>query len=120
MKRNIHNSSDTGKCCLEKLKCNEYYTQEVLGHIKDIKRDLLQFTFHMKMDTVDLSQFFPLQSHEPLLEFMNRGHEDWNLRRKGFYHLLFTTVTKSQKKFAAALLHTLFTRNFIRKHRWPG
>ena len=87
--------------------------------LKEIKEDLKQYTFHQKMDTNDVSDFFPIKSEESLKSFLDRKHQDWNARKHGFYHLLFTTITKKKKKFAKALLHTVFDRQFIATHWWP-
>ena len=87
--------------------------------LQDIKDGMLQFSYHMKMDTIDISSFFPVKDEESLQLFMDRKHPDWNARRHGFYHLLFTALTKKKKKFAKALLHTVFSREFIGGHRWP-
>lgn len=119
MKRNNQNNDNTTKANHEKLKCNEYYVQRVLGTLKEIKEDMRQFTFHMRMDSVDISDYFPLHSEEDLTRFMDKGHEEWPLRRRAFYHLLYTTVTRSKKKFAGGLLHAIFSRNFIHENKWP-
>lgn len=108
------------KKCLDKLICNEYNMKTILSLLKEIKDDMKELTYHRKMDSVDLSVFFPVDSDEDLNNFLNRDHEDWAARRKAFYHLMFTTVNNSKDKFACALLHSLFTRNYISTHQWPG
>ena len=35
----------------------------------------------MRMDTVDMSEYFPLKSDEQLMRFM-QPDEEWNLRKK--------------------------------------
>ena len=120
MKRNVHSTSDTAKACLEKLTCNEYYMKTVMAYLQDIKSEMKQFTYHCKMETVDIAKYFPLDNDEDMAEFMDRDDGQWDLRRKAFYHLLFTTITEKKNKFAGALLTTLFTRNFIKNHKWPG
>ena len=120
MRRNVHANAETGRSSHGKLTTNEVNMNLVIGMLKEIKDDMKQYLFHMRMDCVDVSVFFPLKDDESLRNFMDRDHAEWHLRQKGFYHLLFTTVTKSKKKFSTALLHTLFTRNFIKTHKWPG
>lgn len=120
MKRNLQNTNDIVRQNNEKLTCTEYCVKNIAGMLKEMKDDMKQYMFHIQMDRTDLSDFFPLENDEALERFMDKTHEDWEARKFGFYHLLFTTVTKQKKKFAAALLHTIFSRNFIATHRWPG
>lgn len=112
-------SHEISRACLEKHNCSEYYMKTMLAMVREIKDDMKQFTFHMRMDSVDLSEFFPLNTDDDVKRFMDRDDEEWPLRRRGFYHLLYTTVTTQKKKFASGLLHTLFTRSYIANHRWP-
>lgn len=119
MRKNVFNVVETVKSNNEKLKCNDYYMRAILSTLQDVKTDLKQFCFHTKMDTNDISDFFPLKNEHSLNSFMNKNHPDWNARRHGFYHLLFTALTKKKRKFAKALLHTIFSRQFISTHRWP-
>ena len=87
--------------------------------LHEVKDGIKQFCFHVKMDTNDVSDFFPLRDEHSLALFMDKNHPDWNSRKHGFYHLLFTAITNKKKKFAKALLHTIFTRHFIADHHWP-
>lgn len=116
--RDLQNTNDLCRSNFESHKCNEFSNKTVIGMLSAIQKDMKQFSFHMRMDTVDVSEFFPLESNAQLQRFLDRSHEEWPLRRRGFYHLLFTTVTKEPKRFASALLHTLFTRTFIHEHKW--
>lgn len=120
LKLNLQGTNDVVRSNSDKLINNEYNMKTVISLLTDIKSDMKEFTYHMMMDTVDLSMYFPLKSDDDLSKFMNRNDDEWELRKKGFYHLLFTAVTKSRRKFAAALLHALFSREFIKNHRWPG
>ena len=120
MKQNVQYTSDAIRSNHDRLRCHDFSMKTVLTMLKEIKTDIAQFSFHMKMDTVDLSNFFPLKTAEDLKSFMDREHEDWPMRRRAFHHLLYTTVTKNKKKFAAALLHTLFSREFVQQHYWPS
>ena len=119
MRRNMFNTNDIVKCHLDKLGCNDNQLKTIISMLKEIKEDMSKYNYHMKMDSTDISDFFPLKSEGDIKKFMDKSHDEWPLRRRGFYHLLFTTVTKNKKKFATALLHTVFTRDFISNHRWP-
>ena len=118
MKRNSQGTYDTVRSVHDKAQTNESNMLTVISMLKEIKSDMMQFNYHMRMDSADLSEFFPLADDNSLQKFMNRDDDQWPLRRRGFYHLLFNTVTKQKQKFAGALLHILFTRNFIANHRW--
>lgn len=119
MRRNMFNTNDIVKNHLDKLGLNDEHLKTIMSMLNEIKKDIQQFSFHMRMDSIDVSDFFPLKNDDDLKRFMDKNHEEWPLRRRGFYHLLFTTVTKNQKRFGTAMLHTLFSRQFISNHRWP-
>lgn len=119
LRKNTINVIDTVRSNNEKLKSNDYYMKAIMTMLQEVKDGIRQYTFHMKMDTNDVSDFFPLKNGDSMKLFMDRSHPDWNARKHGFYHLLFTTITKKKRKFAHALLHTVFTRQFIATHRWP-
>lgn len=119
MKYNMKSSHDLARFCAEKHKLNETLLRTVLKEIREIKADLRHQSFHSKMNRVDISYFFPLESDEKLEEFMDRTHVDWESRKNSFYDLLYNAVTDQRKRLACALLHLLFTRNFISQHKWP-
>lgn len=85
----------------------------------DLKTDMKQFTFHVMLETTDISDVFPLEDAENLNKFLAQD-EDWPKRKRSFSHLLFNTLSKKPRKFASALLHTLFSRTFIQNHKWPS
>lgn len=118
MKRNCQGTHDTVRFNSQKLVPIDCNTKLILDHVIEIKQDIRRFNFHIKMDMIDMSLYFPLENDASLAEFMAKD-EDWEKRRKGFHHLLYTVVTNDKKKFSGALLHTLFTRDFVRNHKWP-
>lgn len=59
----------------------ENSVKELTLDIKEMKQSLMQFQFHIRMDTADIHQYFPLDSDDDLQRFMNED-EDWNQRRK--------------------------------------
>lgn len=120
MCRQVQGSLDLGRASFEKAKCNEYSMKTVISYLTELKNDMKEFSYYMKMDSTDMSDFFPLRTAEDLQRFMDKSHEEWPLRRKGFNHLLYTCVTKSKKKFSAGLLHVLFTREYVGNHKWPN
>lgn len=91
---------------------------ELRGLCKDIKEEIAKFTFHMEMNTHDVSSFFPANDNATILRFMEQDGE-FNSRRHGFYELLKTCVSVSQKKFTDSLINTLFTVHYKSNIRWP-
>ena len=115
----MHCTNDCVRFNREKLIKNESSVKAILEMLREMKTDMGQFFFLMKMDSVDISEYFPLSDSKTLEEFFDWDHEDWPLRQKGFYHPLYTTVTRSKRNFGTWLLHTLFTRRFIAENNWP-
>ena len=112
--------SDTTRSNHQKLANNEKFQETVIETLHEIKSDMKKYIFHVNMQSVDISDFFPLKSGEDLEKFMDKSDEQWMDRRNGFYHLLHTTIADTKRKFSSSLLHVLFTRDFIKNHRWPG
>lgn len=116
----MHNTNDIVRLLQQKFDSNSVIMNAVVQMLKEIKVDMKQYTYHMRMDCVDVSEFFPLSDATDLARFMDRSHKEWDLRRKGFYHLLYTTVTNKKRRFPGALLHAIFTREYIANHKWPN
>lgn len=76
VKRVVVGNSDTLRANFEKLKCNEYYMKMVMVMLKEIKSDMKQFTFHMRMDSTDLSEFFPLKNEQVIFSNKNVKKND--------------------------------------------
>lgn len=54
---------------------------EVLKETKDMKKHLLQYNFHLRMDTADITHLFPLQNCSDIRGFLKRDDE-WPQRKK--------------------------------------
>ena len=54
---------------------------QLLKEMRDIKDNLVQQIFHQRMDTVDLSKYFPLSSDADIDNFMKEDHE-WKERKR--------------------------------------
>lgn len=72
MRRNMHSTNDCVRFNREKLVSNEYSMKMVVDMLREIKQDMSQFTYHVKMDSVDVSEFFPLRSATCLEKFFDR------------------------------------------------
>lgn len=83
-----------------------------------IKKDIAQVAFQIKMDIDDVSQYFPANSNDDINRFL-KNDEDYPSRRRGLYDLLKTTVSTNKKRFSDTFLHTLFTVKYKSEARWP-
>ena len=57
---------------------------ELLKETKEVKQQLIQYNYHVRMDSVDISHLFPLGSEADIATFMKHD-ENWNQRRKASY-----------------------------------
>ena len=64
MKRNLFSNSDIVRSNHQKLDVNENAMKTVVTLLKHIKNDMRQYAFHMQMDSVDMSDYFPLKNAE--------------------------------------------------------
>lgn len=119
MKRNMKGTYDLNRVGNDRQKENTSLLESIYAIVRDQSSSVKQFMFHIKMSVNDISEFFPLESDAALEKFLNRSDPEWERRRNGFYHLLYNAVTNQKKRFAAALLHLLFTRDYVRTHKWP-
>ena len=72
MRRNMHSTNDCVRFNREKLVSNEYSMKIVVDMLMEIKQDMRQFTYHVKMDSIDVSEYFPLRTTACLQKFINR------------------------------------------------
>lgn len=119
MKKHMKGSYDMSSFGVDKHKSNESLIKLIYAEVKALRSELNLHCFHRKMSTVDLSEFFPLKSEDNIKSFMNREHEDWASRRNSFHDLLYNCIHENRKKFGFALLHLLFSRDYINNHKWP-
>lgn len=117
--RNMQGFQDTNQANFNNGKSIATDVKILLKHVVDIKKDFRQHKYHMEMQNVDLSEYFPLESDHQLQRFLDKTDGEWEERKKGFYQLLYNAVTTKKKRFACALLHILFKRDFIKAHKWP-
>lgn len=72
MRRNMHATNDCVRFNREKLVANEYSMKFVVDILQEIQQHLKESTYHQKMDTIDVSEFFPLKNTHSLKLFFNR------------------------------------------------
>ena len=120
MKRNVRSTYDLSRHSSNRHAENNADLKTLLKYVSELRTDAKEFIFHQKMDRVDVSKYFPLENDAMLSEFIDRSDVDgWEQRKKGFYHLMYNAVTTRKDRFSCALLDLLFTRDYIKDHKWP-
>lgn len=66
MHRNSKGANEISRLGLNKQDLTEIGVQSVLEIVKEIRNDVKQYTFHVRMDCTDISDFFPLENDESL------------------------------------------------------
>ena len=81
LNRHFKYSNENQRLQSERMKKIESGVLELMKENREIKEQLVQYNFHQKMDTVDMSQFFPLKSDDDIDRFMKQDKE-WTRRMK--------------------------------------
>lgn len=93
---------------------------DLRSDMADVKLQVSKATFKTLMcGGVDLSEFFPVERPQQLLDFMDKTHPQWEERKNEFYCFLFNCITNSKKAFCKGLLKTIFTRKYMITAKWP-
>lgn len=97
---------------------------KILALLEDVQATLLRVTSRLDMKTeVKMDDYFPIKTDLDMQRFLDKGDGQFHLRREGFENMLYCNLTKSikiKRPFEATLLSTLFSRDYISGHRWPG
>ena len=64
---------------------------QVLKEIKEMKDHLVQYNYSLRMDLVDMSQYFPITCDGDIDRFMKKD-EEWNQRKKARFFFSFITI----------------------------
>lgn len=56
---------------------------ELLKETKEMKKHFVEYNYHLRMDTIDLTPYFPLKSQADVTAFMN--NDQWENKRKARY-----------------------------------
>lgn len=92
--------------------------------IQDLQASVLRLSSRLDMEKkIDISDYFPVHHDSNLKTFLDKSDGRFHIRRDEFENFLYCNVTKTLKlkrPFEANLLSTLFSRDFISSHRWPG
>lgn len=119
MRRNHENTNEVVQYNHSDLQIIKQDNAIIKEQVYDLAIQMKKATFHTLMDTVDLSEFFPVEREAQLEDFMDRTHVDWPARRREFYNYMFNCITPGKKGFAKGLMKTLFSREFMWTTKWP-
>ena len=81
LNRQFKYSNENNRLQSDKATKMESALMQVLQETRVIKKNLVQYNYHLRMDTVDISQYFPILSESQLIDFM-KPDEEWNQRKK--------------------------------------
>ena len=98
--------------------------EKMMGILQDLQVKMTRFScqFDMRKD-VDIKKYFPIKSLQDISRFLDKGDGLFQKRRDEFEDFLYCNVTNTKKlkrPFETTLLSTLFSRDFITSHKWPG
>lgn len=124
MKRSTKNLVHSSKMQAERDKVfieNQNNMMEMMGNVQTVLMRLaMQFDMRKK---VNIDKYFPIPDDRSMALFMDKNDGQFHLRREEFENFLYCSVTnnaKTKRPFENHLLATLFDREYIRSHQWPG
>lgn len=98
--------------------------EKMLEMIADLQETVLRLASKMDMrKKLDIDDYFPVKSLNHLRLFLNKSDGLFHARREEFEDYLYCCVTRNLKlkrPFESSLLATVFSRDFITAHKWPG
>lgn len=120
LRRNLENTHGFSQASYHEILQLKAANSRIESELKELSSQVHKATFKTVMTECDISEFFPVQTKEQLLQFMDREHPDWNLRKTEFYHFLYTIVSDNKRGFARGLIKAIFTREYINTVKWPS
>ena len=92
--------------------------------MEGVQKTLVRLTCNLDMrKEVDIGEYFPIKSLTSLKKFLDKSDGNFEIRRDQFEDQLYNTVTntlKLKRPFESSLLATVFSREFMSSHKWPG
>ena len=118
-RRNHENTNEVVKENHKELTLHKKELKEIRSDVATILELVQKSTYQKLMEGPDISEFFPVEKHHQLVDFMDRSHPEWPARRDAFYMYLFNCVHDSKKAFTKGLLKMLFSRQYMLTVKWP-
>ena len=100
---------------------NQAKMMDILMNVQTVVLRLAtQFDMRKK---INIDQFFPIQSDAAMASFLDKTDGQFQIKREEFENFMYCSVTnnlKIKRPFEAHILATLFGRDYIKSHKWPG
>lgn len=124
IKRNTKICVQASRLQAERDKLSADKQDKMMGILEELQATVLRLSAKVDMTTkVDIQKYFPVTQDSDLQRFLDKSDGQFHLRREQFENFLYCSVTRTLKlkrPFETSLLATLFSRDFISSHRWPG
>ena len=119
LRRNLENTHGFAQATHTEVVQLRAAITRIESQLQGLSAQIHKATFKTVLSECDISEFFPVERHEQLEQFMDRGHKDWESRKTEFYHFLYTTATTIKKGFGRGLIKAIFSRKYICETKWP-
>lgn len=97
---------------------------KMMAMMEDMQATLLRLSSHWDMQKeINIDDYFPINHDADVAKFLDKSDGLFPKKRLEFESFLYCNVTRNLKlkrSFEASLLSIVFSRDFIRSHRWPG
>lgn len=121
MRQNLRQIYDGVKCLEERVARTERNQDMILAVLQDIKCDVSKVSYHVHMDTPDITKIFPLQDNETLYKFLDNhdGKLDERKRELDYYLDTIISKTSSRQSLVTTVVDAIFKRQYIMSVKWP-
>ena len=124
MKRSSKSLVHASKLQTERDKLFLENQEKMIGLLEDIKNTLQRVSCQFDMrKKIQIDEYFPVKHLSQIKRFLDRSDGQYEFRREEFENNLYSTVTntiKLKRPFESTLLASLFSRDFLSSHKWPG
>ena len=97
----------------------------ILSILEDLQATMVRLACKVDLNKnkINMDRYFPVKDDSCLERFLDKSDGMFDEKRNAFENMIYCNVTKNLKlkrPFEASILATLFSRDFISSHRWPG
>lgn len=100
---------------------NQSKMVEILMNVQSVVTRLAT-QFDMRR-SLNIDTYFPIKTDTDMARFLDKTDGQFQAKREEFENFFYCSVTnnlKSKRPFETHLLATLFDREYIKSHKWPG
>lgn len=124
MKRSCKLLVNASKLQTERDKAFAENQEKMLSMIQDLQSTVLRLSSNADMrKKIKIDDYFPIRVDSDMQRFLSKDDGLFDVKREEFENMLYCHVTKNVKlkrPFETKLLETLFSREYISSHKWPG